>query len=200
MQSTRSASMMFLRRSPSPDWSDESEPSLAMTKPAVPLGPGGKGSVESRRSWRLRGGQKLPFPHTAATCDICAYEHQSPRALFTPLPAGSISAGAGLQTVPRPQRIWAAVSKRRFGQAVTVTKRRFSDRPLMASGHRHQTGHSWPAVTVTKPATHGQRSPSPNGVFRTGPLTASGHRHQTAFFRPGSHGRRSPSTNTARRV
>ncbi len=37
MQSTRSASMLFLRMSPSPDWLDESEP-LARTKPAVPLG------------------------------------------------------------------------------------------------------------------------------------------------------------------
>ena len=37
MQSTRSASMMFLRISPSPDWFDDIEP-LASTKPAWPVG------------------------------------------------------------------------------------------------------------------------------------------------------------------
>ena len=37
MQSTKSASMMFLRISPSPDWFDDNEP-LGMMKPAVPLG------------------------------------------------------------------------------------------------------------------------------------------------------------------
>ena len=37
MQSTRSASMMFFRISPSPDWFDDIEP-LARTKPAMPVG------------------------------------------------------------------------------------------------------------------------------------------------------------------
>ncbi len=37
MQSTRSASMMFLRISPSPDWLDDMEP-LASTKPGEPVG------------------------------------------------------------------------------------------------------------------------------------------------------------------
>ena len=37
MQSTTSASMMFLRISPSPDWLDDIEP-LARTKPASPVG------------------------------------------------------------------------------------------------------------------------------------------------------------------
>ena len=37
MQSTRSASMMARRMSPSPDWLDDMEP-LASTKPAVPPG------------------------------------------------------------------------------------------------------------------------------------------------------------------
>ena len=37
MQSTRSASMRFLRISPSPDWLDDIEP-LASTKPATPVG------------------------------------------------------------------------------------------------------------------------------------------------------------------
>jgi predicted DNA-binding protein with PD1-like motif len=37
MQSTRSASTIALRISPSPDWFDDIEP-LASTKPAVPFG------------------------------------------------------------------------------------------------------------------------------------------------------------------
>ena len=61
MQSTRPASMIFLRISPSPDWLEDMEP-LDSTNPAAPWGPDGAGSAASRRSWRCPPGNAVLPP------------------------------------------------------------------------------------------------------------------------------------------
>ncbi len=100
-------------------------------------------------------GGNLPFPHAAATCDVSSYEHQahartlcaralphslgrSPdRALPQSVPINAQHCPTqGRSGRPSPNGVFPTAHS---WQAVTVTKRRFSDRALTASGHRHQT-------------------------------------------------------------
>ncbi len=97
----------------------------------------------------------------------------------SPIPSSRASSGGTdwqsvlLQTVHerRPCLSTPAPLSESRTLCTTVTQRHFSNQALRASGHRHPTA-------FFRPGTHGKRSPSPNGVFRTG------HSRQAVTVRP----------------